>query len=132
MSHMQNIQIMAKDLEGMLGRLGALQNRLLDEIEAKLAAMRRSDAAAMTAASHAEGEIVAKIAALDEKRNWHVIEMCKALGIQIPPRAQSISLRSICKARRTHRIAPFGGRRGVAGNHAEGGGGQSRGRSGVP
>lgn len=96
MSQMQNIQIMATDLEGMLGRLGALQSRLLDEIEAKLAAMRRSDAAAMTAASHAEGEIVAKVAALDEKRNWLIIEMCKALGIQIPPRAQSISLRSIC------------------------------------
>jgi hypothetical protein len=96
MSQTQQTQNMTSELAGILDRLRKLQERMLGELDAKLEAMRRSDVNAMTAASHAEGELAGKVASLDERRCWLVVELCKSLGVQIPPKAQNVSLRSIC------------------------------------
>lgn len=89
------IRTLTNELADVLDRLGAIQDRMLDAIEAKLESMRQSDVEAMTATAHREGEVAAQVSALDQRRCWLAVELCKGLGIQIPPRAQNVSLRSI-------------------------------------
>lgn len=95
MSHTQK-QIMAGELIGILEHLSGLQDRLLSAIDAKLEAMRRADVAAMTASSRREAELAAEAATLDQRRCLIAVDLSRALGLPIPPRAENVSLRILC------------------------------------
>lgn len=104
---------LADDMAGVLEGLCGIQDRFLAAIDQKLEAMRRCDVSAMSAASALEGELAADASLLDERRCWLAVELSKALGLQIPPRADSVSLRSLCSrldAARGGRLAEVGAR----------------------
>lgn len=84
------------ELETVLVRQAATQEKLLEAMNAKLEAMRLADVEAMTASAHREGEIVTQAVALDQRRCWLAVELSKLLSMPIPPRAENVSLRSIC------------------------------------
>jgi len=92
---LQNREL-ANELTGVLEQLGVLQDRMLDVIRGKLEAMRRSDVEAMTGASQRESELAAQVGTLDQRRCWLGVELSRLLGMPIPPRAENVSLRSLC------------------------------------
>src|SRR5690606_17571687 len=87
---------MANEMAGVLRQLADLQDRILIAVQMKLEAMRRCDVEGMTAAAHHEGELAAQVAALDKRRCWLGVELGKLVGMPIPPRAENVSLRSLC------------------------------------
>ncbi len=95
MSHTQTPSL-ATELINVLEQLSGLQDRLLLAIDAKLEAMRRADVAAMTASSRREAELAAEAATLDQRRCLIAVDLSRALGLPIPPRAENVSLRSLC------------------------------------
>ncbi len=110
MSVMQ-IETLTTELETVLLRQTQAQEKLLDAMNAKLEAMRLADVEGMTASAQREGEIVAQAVAFDQRRCWLGVELCKLLGMPIPPRSENVSLRSICAkldAATGHRLAELG------------------------
>ena len=85
------------DLASLLEQLIELQKALHEVIRGKLDAMRRCDAQAMTAAAHREGNVSAKIAALDDCRRERVGELCRALDIPRPGRIANVTLRTLAR-----------------------------------
>lgn len=76
----------------LLGDLAALQEELAVVLDAKLAAMRRADVAAMHSASAREGHLMGQAARLDAARHATVARVAAALGL---PRGEPVTLTAV-------------------------------------
>ena len=68
-------------LEALLAELVELHQSLLETVQAKLAAMRKSDAEGMTACATREGELIGRIHACESRRRQAMIEIGRGLGL---------------------------------------------------
>lgn len=83
------------ELAIILAELCELQDRLREAIDAKLTAMRKSDVEQMGKASAREGELVGRVARLDDRRRKVVADLCKAVGMPAMRNPGDVSLRTL-------------------------------------
>jgi len=91
----KQVEQSAAELISMLRQLVELQEQLHGAIREKLAAMRRCDPDEMMAAAQREGELVAQVTAIDERRKKTVEGLCCSLDMPKAAAIEYVTLRAL-------------------------------------